>query len=74
MSRSVHRKLKRMMSSAPRDTSWDKSGCSRPCFFVGGKEVTETEYRIFLHGEGHTDHEIETIFKMIRGLNLGEFD
>ena len=53
-----------------RITSWDKSGWSKPCFFIRDKEVSETEYRIHLHKEGRSEKEIELFFKMVREMRF----
>lgn len=53
-----------------RDTKWDKSGWHQPSFFIGDKDVSETEYRIHLHKEGRSEKEIELLFKMIRKLGF----
>jgi hypothetical protein len=59
-----------VLPKANRDTRWDKSGWHQPCFFIGSKEVSETEYRIHLHKEGRSEKEIELFFKMVREMRF----
>lgn len=70
MNRGENRKLKRMMTSAPRDKSWDTTGWPELRYFVNDRWVSETDYRIYLHKEGNTENEIETIFKMLRAVRM----
>jgi len=52
--------------------AWDKSVLPLPRFYVGNKEVSETDYRKHLHKEGRSDKEIELLLAMIRDIWLGD--
>jgi len=71
MSRSESRKKKKqMMTSAPRDRSWDTTSWPELRYFVNDRQVSETDYRIYLHQQGLSEHDIELTFKMLRAVRM----
>ena len=71
MSRSESRKKKKqMMTSAPRDRSWDTTSWPELRYFVNDRQVSETDYRIYLHQQGLSEHDIELTFKMLRAARM----
>ena len=62
--------MSRLHKMKHRDTRWDKSGWSLPHYFIGDKEVSETEYRIYLHKEGWPERDIELYFKLVREMRF----